>query len=440
MDIELAILAALAAALALGVALPVVWYHRRRDRIIREKLDRAQRLGLNETLSLHPSVDEGKCIGCEECVRNCPEQDVLATYRHKAVVVDAVECVGHGLCERVCPVQAITLVIGTERRGVEVPRLTEHFETSVPGVFVAGELGGMGLIRNAVWQASQAVAHIARLPRQAADGTDLLIVGAGPAGLAAALAATQARLRYRMIEQGEVGGSILHYPRRKLVMMHPVAMPLGAQLPYPDVEKEVLLDFWLGLIERHGVNVEARTRFDRVAQEGPGFAAQTSAGTIRAGRVLLALGRRGTPRKLEVPGEDTAKVFYRLLEPEKFAGLGMVVVGGGSAAIEAALALAAQPGTRVTLCHRRAEFAGARAALIDQLLEAEAAGRLEILRHARVTAIAPDHVCCDVSGTAVERPNDFVVVLIGGVPPYQLLTDSGVDLEQKFGVPLFAAR
>lgn len=440
MGLEGFILAGLAAVIVLGVAVPVLVVHRRRDRAIREKLDRARRLGLNETLSLHPSVDEGLCIGCEECVRGCPEQDVLATYRHKAVVVDAVECVGHGICERVCPVKAITLVIGTEQRGLEVPRLTEHFETSVPGLFVVGELGGMGLIRNAVWQAGQAVAHIAGLPRREADGTDLLIVGAGPAGLAAALAATKGGLRYRLIEQGELGGSIMHYPRRKVVMMHPVSLPGGQQMPFPDIEKEALLAFWRRVIDGHGLRVEEQTRLERVAAVNGHFAAHTSRGVIGAGRVMLALGRRGTPRRLEVPGEETAKVYYRLLEPEKLAGMAVTVVGGGSAAIEAALALARQPGTRVTLCHRRAVFAGARAALIEQLLEQETQGRLEILRDARVTAIEPDRVLCDVAGGPAERPNDFVVVLVGGVPPYELLKGAGVDLEKKFGTPLLVPR
>jgi thioredoxin reductase len=177
-----------------------------------------------------------------------------------------------------------------------------------------------------------------------------------------------------------------------------------------------------------------------VEWRGRGFVAHTSAGPIHAGRVVLALGRRGTPRTLDVPGEESAKVFYRLLEPEHYAGLAVTVVGGGSAALEAALALARQPGTRVTLCHRRAEFTGARAALIEQLLAAEAQGALEVLRQARVTAVEPDRVLFDVAGAAAERPNAFVFVLIGGVPPYQTLRASGVDLEKKFGTPLFVRR
>lgn len=437
MNLEVLVVAALIVVLAVGVAVPVLVHHHRRDRRIREKLERAKQLGIHETLSLHPVIDEGKCVGCEECVRGCPEQDVLATYRHKAVVVDAVECVGHGICERSCPVGAITLVIGTERRGLEVPRLTKNFETSVPGLFVVGELGGMGLIRNAVWQASQAVSHIATLPRQVWDGTDVLIVGAGPAGLAAALAATAAGMPHRIIEQGGIGGSILHYPRRKLVMMHPVSLPGGGNLPFPEIEKEPLLAFWESMIAERRLRLETQTKLEKVEWMGRGFRAVTSQGPVHAGRVIMALGRRGTPRTLDVPGEESAKVYYRLIEPETYAGLAVTVVGGGSAALEAALALSRQPGSRVTLCHRRAEFAGARAALIEQLLAAESAGAVEVLRHAQVTAIEPQCVHFKVGEQAATRPNDFVFAMIGGVPPYEILKASGVNLEKKFGTPLF---
>jgi len=264
---------------------------------------------------------------------------VLATYRHQAVVIDAVECVGHGVCERVCPVGAITLVIGTEKRGLEILKLTEHFETERAGLFVVGELGRDGadpqrhLAGVAGGGAHRAAAH------QVQGGTDLLIVGAGPAGLAAALAARAAGLPFRIIEQGELGGSMLHYPRRKLVMTHAVTLPGWAccrsarwrrsRCSRSGTRRSPITGSpWKPTCGSSGWSGSRALRGAHVEGSGP------------AGRVVVALGRRGTPRRLDVPGEESAKVFYRLIEPEKFDGLRVVVAGAGSAGIEAALALA----------------------------------------------------------------------------------------------------
>ena len=422
-------------AIVLMATLPIVVYQVRKDRKARALLTQARTLGSNETVSLHPRIDEGLCIGCGECVKGCPEQDVLTTIRNKAAVAHAVECVGHGICERVCPVGAITLVIGNEKRGAEIPRLNEFFESNLPGLYVVGELGGMGLIRNAVWQATQAVQHLAANARRDSD-LDLLIVGAGPAGLAAALIAQQLRLNFRIIEQETLGGSILHYPRKKLVMTHPVELPGVGEMPFREVEKEPLLEFWLQTLRKKAIRVEEGVRLEKMTHGDGCFLAQTTVGPILAERVILALGRRGTPRRLEVPGEDLPKVAYRLIEPESYEGQRVVVVGGGSSALEAAMALAERPRSRVTLCHRRSEFSGARTALIERTLVLEREGMLEILREARVTAIAPDRVQFDVAGQPAERANDFVFVLVGGVPPYALLKQCGVDLETKFGTPI----
>jgi len=424
-------------AVALIAAAPIIivrWLH---DRRVGKALAAAKRLGYNETLTLHPSVDEGKCIGCRECVRNCPEADVLDTFKGKAVVVNATECVGHGLCERVCPVGAITLVVGTEARGLEIPKLTEHFETNVQAMYVVGELGGMGLLRNAIWQATQAVKHIAQHPPSAPPGgTPVLIVGAGPAGLAAAVSAKASRLDFRIIEQGEMGGSILHYPRRKLVMTHPASLPGIGEFPFREIEKEPLMQFWRKTAESLGITIEEGMTLQKVERGARGFTATTTKGEIRAAVVILALGRRGSPRRLEVPGETSAKVMYRLLEPQQFDGKHVLVVGGGNAALEAAVSLSARPVASVTLCHRRDVFAGARAAVIEKLLAAEKVGKVEVLRNARVTTIGETSVTLDVAGTAVERPNDAVFVMVGGVPPYDLLKGAGVDLQTKFGTRL----
>jgi len=233
---------------------------------------------------------------------------------------------------------------------------------------------------------------------------------------------------------------MMHYPRRKLVMTHPAALPGVGEFPFKEVEKEPLLAFWKKAIADHGIAIQEGARLDKVERADGGFVAHTSAGPIRAARVVLALGRRGTPRKLGVPGEDRPNVTYRLLEPEQFKGMHVVVVGGGNAAVEAAMSLSAVPGTKVTLLHRAAEFTMARAVLVKELDARAARGEIEVLRQARLTAVEEGRVRIEVNGVPEERPNDFVFVMIGGTAPYALLTASGIDLEKKFGTPLLSPK
>jgi thioredoxin reductase len=208
------------------------------------------------------------------------------------------------------------------------------------------------------------------------------------------------------------------------------------EFPFREIEKEPLLEYWTQLLREHSVVVEEGVRLDRVERADGCFLAHTSRGPVRAARVVLALGRRGTPRKLGAPGEERANVLYRLVAPEQFDGQRVLVVGGGNSALEAALSLAERPNTAVTLCHRSANFPSARGVLVERLQAAERAGRIEVLREARVTAVEEGLVRYDVAGAPAERPNDFVFAMIGGTPPYQLLKDSGVGLDTKFGSPL----
>jgi thioredoxin reductase len=300
-----------------------------------------------------------------------------------------------------------------------------------------GELGGMGLIRNAIWQSTQAVKRIAaQKPKAPPGGVQVLIAGAGPAGLAAAISAKAAKLSFRVVEQGEIGGAMLHYPRRKLVMTHPGELPGVGPFPFKEVEKEPLVEFWKSVIRQLQLTIETGTALSKVTQHDGHLVVETTRGTIAAATVVLALGRRGSPRRLEVPGEDSSKVLDRLLEPNQFDGRRCLVVGGGTAALETALSLAERPGAVVTLCHRRDSFAGARAGVIERFLAAEKDGKVEVLRNAKVTGVEPDRVRLDVAGQSVERLNDVVFVMIGGTPPFELLKRCGVDLETKFAAPL----
>jgi thioredoxin reductase len=365
----------------------------------------------------------------------CPE-GALGIVHGKAVLVNAAACIGHGACKPACPVDAIRLVFGTEKRGIDIPELTPQFETNVPGLFIAGELGGMGLIRKAVEQGRQAMDVIRgrKATGGSGDELDVLIVGAGPAGLSAGLAAMQHRLRYRLIEQEDsLGGAVYHYPRNKIAMTAPVVLPLIGKVKMGEIQKEKLLEFWNGVVDKTGLQIAYKERMDGLAAEGSGFLVTTNNGTLRARSVLLAIGRRGTPRKLDVPGEESAKVVYKLVDAEQYRGQHVLVVGGGDSALEAALALAEQPGTTVTLSYRSEAFSRVKQKNRDRVQSAAADGTLRLALSSSVKRIDADAVMLKTAQGEERLPNDAVVVCAGGVLPTPLLQAAGVRFATKHG-------
>ncbi|MGH8306483.1 MAG: NAD(P)-binding domain-containing protein, partial [Steroidobacteraceae bacterium] len=337
----------------------LVGHIRRRRRLERRSAQAQEKTGAAEPASLHPLINPMRCIGCSSCIKACPEQahhEVLGLIGGRAVLVSPGDCIGHGACKTACPVNAITLVFGSERRGVDIPIVTPSFESSVPGIFIAGELGGMGLIRNALEQGRQAVEAISQR-RVAADGRlDLLIVGAGPAGFAASLTAKAKGMRYVTVEQESLGGAVFQYPRGKLVMTAPATVPLLGKVNFRQTSKEALLKYWQEAERKTGVKINYRERVEDIARTDGGFTVKTTGGTYATHAVLLAIGRRGTPRKLGVPGEELPKVVYRLIDPEQYAGQQVLVVGGGDSALEAAASIAESGGGAVVLSYRGADF------------------------------------------------------------------------------------
>jgi thioredoxin reductase len=295
--------------------------------VIREEATRA---GLTEPASLHPVIDPVLCIGCRSCAIACPEKGVLGIIRGKAELIGPTHCIGHGACKEACPVNAITLVFGTERRGVDIPVVRPNFETNVPGIFIAGELGGMGLIRNAITQGRQAVESIRRLDGLGQKSRhDVIIVGAGPAGFAASLAALQYKMRFLTIEQETLGGTVAHYPRGKLVMTAPVILPLVGKMKFTETTKEELLGFWEDVERKAGLKHRYKERVEAIVPVGNGFQVKTTQGSYVSRAILLTIGRRGTPRKLGVPGENLPKVVYRVIDPEQYRGQNVLVGAGG---------------------------------------------------------------------------------------------------------------
>ncbi len=389
---------------------------------------------MTEPPSLHPVIDPLACIGCGACVDACPEQSVLGLIEGKAELVAPAKCIGHGACKAACPTDSIALVFGTETRGVDIPALSPTFETNVPGIFIAGELGGMGLIRNAIEQGRQAVDSIRSLDGIGdPDMLDLVIVGAGPAGFSASLAAMQHQLRVVTVEQDTLGGAVAHYPRGKLVMTAPVKLPVVGKVRMTETTKEELLSFWQDVEKKTEVKINYKERMESVAPSGTGFVVRTSRDTYRCRAVLLTIGRRGTPRKLGVPGEELDKVYYRLVDPDQFRNRRVVVVGGGDSALEAATAIASQGDADVSLVYRGPAFSRAKEQNRSRVRQQADEGRIRLLMEARVEAILPANIRVNERGETHEIPNDCVIVCAGGVLPTPFLRELGVRVETKHG-------
>jgi thioredoxin reductase (NADPH) len=395
----------------------------------------AQRAGLNEPVSLHPIINASLCVGCSECVKACPEKesDVLGMVDGKAELINAGDCIGHGACRTSCPVGAISLVFGTAKRGIDIPVLTPEFETNVPGIFVAGELGGMGLIRNALVQGTEAVEAIARNRQRRQGMVDIVIVGAGPAGFAASLTAMSLGLKYVTLEQESLGGCVFQYPRAKLVMTSPVEVPIIGKLKITQTSKEELLEFWQNVERKTGVAIRYKERVDSITPRGGGFLIRTSKGQYAASSVLLAIGRRGTPRKLGVPGEELSKVVYRMIDPEQYSGQRVLVVGGGDSALEAAASIAEQPRTTVTLSHRSDSFSRAKAKNRERVKAAEKSGHLSVLLQSSIKRIGRHDVEIEQQGRQIRIKNDAVIVCAGGILPTAFLKSIGIEIETKYG-------
>ncbi len=423
--------------LAFGMMLLVqLGFHLRRtlrkEVLAREAAERGK-LFSDGPRAQHPHIDVSHCIGCGACVDVCPEGDVLAVIAGKAAIVNGHKCIGHGLCAEACPVGAIEIVMANPSISADMPQLSPELETNVANLFIVGELGGLALIKNAVNQGRDCVDTIARrLPalkrgRPTLGVSDVCVVGAGPGGISASLRAIENRLSYVTLEQDELGGTVAKYPRQKLVMTSPVEFPLHGKFTKLEISKEKLLSFWAELSRKTGLQVRTMEKVDHITQDPFGiFEIATPKRSYRAHTVVLALGRRGTPRKLGVKGEELPKVMYSLIEADAYTGQRILIVGGGDSAVEAAMGLAYQKGNKVTLSYRREGFSRLKERNTQRIQELMKAKRLEVLFNSKPVEIRERSVLIEVNSVVKDLPNDYVWVFAGGDPPNAFLEKVGV--------------
>jgi thioredoxin reductase/Pyruvate/2-oxoacid:ferredoxin oxidoreductase delta subunit len=383
--------------------------------------------------SQHPHIDANYCIGCASCTMVCPEGDVLAMLGGKAVIVNGYKCIGHSLCAEVCPVGAITMVMASPSMGGDMPFLTPEYETTIKNLFIAGELGGLALIKNAINQGRSCVDTLANRtaavgrPRPASDIYDVLIVGAGPAGISASLRAIERKLNYVTLDEGEMGGTVAKYPRQKLVMTSPVEFPMYGKFKKTELSKEELLAFWSQVLKRVDFNFKKSEKVEHIEKGADGiFTITTANGGYRARGVILAIGKGGSPRKLGAKGEELPKVMYRLIEADHYVNKKILVVGGGDSAIEAAMGLGHQVGNQVTLSYRKEAFSRIKERNAQRVQESMRKGKVKVIFNSNPLEFRPDSVVLEVNGTSQVIPNDYVWIFAGGDPPTAFLKKIGI--------------
>ncbi|MGH7725963.1 MAG: NAD(P)-binding domain-containing protein [Candidatus Eiseniibacteriota bacterium] len=326
----------------------------------------------------------------------------------------------------------------------KLPALDPQGRTNVPGVYVVGDLTGIPLLKLSSDSGARAIAHIADDPafqaarnraRDRAGGADepldVLIVGGGVSGFAAALEAGRRGLRFVVLEAGEPFSTIENFPRAKPIFTYPEAFTPSGSLRISADIKEALVEELTSQTLGRGLHAE-EGRALAVRRRGELLEVERAGGSpLVARRVVLALGRSGNHRRLGIPGEEKfSKVFNRLHDPADFKGRDVLVVGGGDSAVETAIALSGA-GARVTLAHRGPDLPRAKASNVVRLhaLAAESSTRPVLRLQTRVRAIGDrDVVLIGNDGADEVVPNDVVFVMIGRDAPLDFFRRSGVRL------------
>ncbi len=418
----------------------IIFFYVRKKKVssvaVEKKVAIAKEEGLFEPVSLHPYIDLNVCIGSAACIAECPEKDILGIVNGKATVINTSHCIGHGACFHGCPVEAISLRIGTETRGVDLPHVNKNFESNTKGVYIAGELGGMGLIKNSVEQGQQAMENIIKNKKKSIPNViDVGIIGAGPAGISATLAAKKYGLTSVTLEQDSLGGTVYTFPRAKIVMTSPMDLPLYGKVKLHNTSKVELLHLWKNVIDKHQIKITENTKVESINLLNDNtFKIITNNGSeYICNHILLAIGRRGSPRKLNILGEESTKVAYRLLEPERLKNKKIMIVGGGDSAIETVLLL--KDTNNVILSYRSDKFSRLKPKNREKINNAIENKEIKVLFNTNLISIHTENVVINYSKNGVNETieNDLVYIFAGGELPTAFLQKAGVEISKRFG-------
>lgn len=382
-----------------------------------------------EGRKLYPAINKNICVGCGTCVMNCKEKKVLYLINGKSTLVNPLACKCWGDCERNCPTGAIKLVDFGKKMKVSIPFVDENYQSNIEGIYIIGALNGTGLIKEAINQGRAAVNHIMQ-DVYPPDLPQIAVIGAGPAGLSALLCCRKFGLPVTCFEKEATANTIRNFPKKKILMAEPVEMPLFGPLWVGDTTREELLSAWDRILTKTGVHINTTSRLESIRKENNRFIITISGKQSVFDKVILSLGNRGVPRKLNIPGEDGDNVYYNLLDAEEFIENRIVIVGAGDSAIEAALSLLANR-CKIILLVRGDGFPRAKPKNIEKIEKAISTKEITAYYNSNLEEIGPDFVRFSANGQTFRQKNDVVFIMVGGELPFDLLKKIGIEIIEK---------
>jgi putative YpdA family bacillithiol system oxidoreductase len=315
------------------------------------------------------------------------------------------------------------------------PILKNH-QSSVQGVFMCGDLAGEPLMKTSAKNALEAVNSIdsfLRLKQLDCDCSDIVICGAGVAGMAAAVEAKKRGLTVTLIEKSKTLQTILDFPEAKHIYANPQTLKLDSPFNVEDCSKEEFLEYTGKVIEEYNLEIlegESIAGIEK-ANDGSIIVISESGNQFRGKSVLLSMGRRGNPRKLNIPGEELNKVHHSLLIPQGYSGRNIVVIGGGNSAVEAAMALCSD-GAKVTISYRKEGFfriSKENRKLLKAYLDEK---RIEVVYNSNPTAINEEGVVLSAGSEEQKLEADDIFILAGAESPNKLLESLGLKIENTW--------